>query len=202
MLLFLILVGGLFIAFYISGSLSKASRTDDSTASQLAEIPEAADTFVPRETTPRELAECIFTTAKTYNVPPSLLLSLLSVEGGAVGKKTRGPGHTYDLGLMQVNSFWIPAIAQTWKVSNNTALQRVRDDACVNIGISAWILQMALSKGSDLPSQIAFYRSLVHHAESGPADKEYVEKVMKFMELYRPIHRPEDLLGSAAATGK
>ena len=70
----------------------------------------------PEETTSQELAVCIFAAAKTYAVPPSLLLSLLSVEGGAVGERTLAPARTYDLGLMQINSFWIPQLARAWAV--------------------------------------------------------------------------------------
>jgi soluble lytic murein transglycosylase-like protein len=158
-----------------------------------------AETFVPRETTPQELAVCIFAAAKTYAVPPALLLSLLSVEGGAVGKKTSAPDHSEDLGLMQINSSWVPELAKAWEVSPETARHRVLDDACINVGLGAWILQTSLnSKNGDMRGSIALYHTSAHHLDPKAENKEYTDKAIKLMELYKPIHGPEDLLGQTA----
>ena len=200
--LLFVLLAAIFGALFVYASLNPASvsallpgRGTATIAVVPAQRPVTAETFVSRETTPHELAVCIFAAAKTYAVPPALLLSLLSVEGGVVGEKTPAVGHTYDLGLMQINSSWIPELAKIWEVSPEAALRRVRDDACTNIGLGAWILQTALDRGGD----IAAYRASAHHTGPKADDGKYVEKVMKLMELYKPIHSPEDLLGQTTA---
>ena len=205
--LLFVLLTAIFGALFVYVSLNPASvsallpsRGTAPIAVMPVQRPETAETFVPRETTPHELAVCIFAAAKTYAVPPALLLSLLSVEGGAVGEKTAAPGHTYDLGPMKINSSWAPELAQVWNVSKETALRRVRDDACTNIGLGAWILQTTLGKGDGWDGGIAAYRAAAHHIGPQADDEEYIKKVMRLMELYKPIHSPEDLLGRPAAT--
>jgi len=201
------LLAAIFIAFfvYVSGNpisvrpLLPVMRASESIPAFPVIRPKPAEAYVPRETTSQELAVCIFAAAKAYTVPPPLLLGLLSVEGGAAGESKPAPGHTYDLGLMQINSFWIPQLAKVWEVSEETALRRVRDDSCVNVGLGAWILQTSLAKSGDLHSEIAVYRASAHHSEDKAGNDEYIGKVMKLMELYKPIHGPEDLLGRTPA---
>lgn len=191
-----ILVAALFTAFFVSGSISLPRLLPPKPS-----VPASAETFTARETTPRELATCIFMAAKTYGIPPSLLLGLLSAEGGAVGEKTpvSASGYpSYDMGLMQINSFWIPTLAQAWKVNDDIAMRRLRDGACSNIGVGAWILQGALGKSADLRSALALYRLSAHHSEAKADDEDYVDKVIKFMGLYKSIRSPEDLVGQAA----
>lgn len=151
--------------------------------------------FVPKETSPQELAVCIFTAAKTYDVPPQLVLSLLSAEGGAVGEKLPGAGRTYDLGLMHINSSWVPQLAGVWGVDERTGLRMLRDDACINVGVGAWILHATLDKNASLQNEIAAYHAAAHHLSGRTNDAEYVNRVMKMMELYKSINSPEDLIG-------
>jgi hypothetical protein len=177
---------------------AKAQARPAATAVQ----PKSAPGFAPRETSSQELAVCIFAAAKTYAVPPQIVLSLLSAEGGSTGEKLPVADRTYDLGPMHINSSWIPQLARIWGVSEDTALRMLRDDACINVGIGAWILQSALDKsGNDknenLSNQISLYHAAAHHLRVKANDSEYVSKVMKLMELYKSIHSPEDLLGGA-----
>jgi hypothetical protein len=48
---------------------------------------------------------------------------------------------SYDLGPMQINTIWLPELAQSWGVSESTAYKWVRDDPCTNMGVAAWILR-------------------------------------------------------------
>ena len=56
-----------------------------------------------------------------------------------INKHDNNTNNTYDLGPMQINSIWLPQLASYWGVSERTALQEVRDDACINIGVSCAI---------------------------------------------------------------
>lgn len=68
------------------------------------------------------LAACILMAAQNYSVPPSVLLGIYQVEGGAVGQAV-GPNDngSYDLGPMQINTIWLPELARHWGVSEATA---------------------------------------------------------------------------------
>lgn len=106
------------------------------------------------------LATCLLMAAQTYNVPPAVMLGIMHVEGGRVGQAV-GPNSngTYDLGPMQINSMWMPQLARHWNVSKQTALHMVKDDACVNVNVAAWILRQRLNESGNLTLAIAHYHS-------------------------------------------
>lgn len=106
------------------------------------------------------LLSCLLLAASTYSVPPAVLLGIMTVEGGAVGQEV-GPNRngTYDLGPMQINTIWIPELAEHWQVDEATAQEWVRDDGCVNINVAAWILRGRINKTGHLVKGIAHYHS-------------------------------------------
>jgi len=142
--------------------------------------------------TPQMLAVCIFAAAQTYVVPPSVILGILNVEGGKIGQAVRNTNNTYDLGPMQINTIWIPELAAYWGISQGDATRLVRDDACVNIGVGAWILRTKMNQTGSLIQGIAYY-----HSATPSLGQRYKQKVLSAMERYRMVQRPEDLLASA-----
>jgi len=141
--------------------------------------------------TPQALAVCIFAAAQTYVVPPSVILGILNVEGGRIGQAVRNTNNTYDLGPMQINTIWLPQLASYWGVSQSRALQEVRDDACINIGVGAWILRQEMNKTGSLYEGIANY-----HSATPWLGHSYQKKVLTAMQRYRLVRRPNDLLGN------
>ena len=87
------------------------------------------------------LAACLMLAAQTYSVPPAVLVGIYQVEGGKVGQAVANTNGTYDLGPMQINTIWIPDLANRWGVSESTAKKWVKDDPCTNMGVAAWILK-------------------------------------------------------------
>ena len=55
---------------------------------------------------------CMAAAAAFYHLPPRVLPSIQLVEGGRAGVVSRNSDGSEDLGLMQVNSIWIPALAE------------------------------------------------------------------------------------------
>jgi len=110
------------------------------------------------------IAACLMLAAQTYDVPPAVLLGIYEVERGAVGQAV-GPNDngTYDLGPMQINTLWIPDLAQRWKVNEKTALKWVRDDPCTNMGVAAWIFKTHMDETGSLSKSIAHYHSRTPH---------------------------------------
>lgn len=139
--------------------------------------------------TAQALAVCIFAAAQTYAVPPSVLLGILHVEGGRAGQAVSNTNGTHDLGPMQINTIWIPQLAKYWRVPEKTALRLVRDDACVNIGVGAWILRSKMNETGSLYKGIAWYHSATPHFGT-----KYREKVMRAMQRYRLVRQPSDLV--------
>lgn len=106
------------------------------------------------------LAACLMLASQTYSIPPAVLVGIYKAEGGTVGQEV-GPNKngSYDLGPMQINTIWLPELARQWGVSTATARKWVRDDACTNVGVSAWILRNHLDETKSLSQAIAHYHS-------------------------------------------
>jgi soluble lytic murein transglycosylase-like protein len=139
--------------------------------------------------TAQALALCIFTAAQTYSVPPTVILGVLNVESGRVGMASPNTNGTYDLGPMQINTIWVPELANYWRVSEKTALRWVRDDACVNIGVGAWILRKKMNESGSLVGGIAGY-----HSGTASLGSNYRNKVLSAMQRYRLVRQPSDLV--------
>lgn len=148
---------------------------------------------VVSELTPQALAECVFTASRQHSVPPALLLGLLSAEGGTVGLATPRGANGFDLGLLQINSSWIAPLAKMWSMPEAAAEVRLRDDACANIAVGAWILQTVMKKNLGPRDTIAQYQQAAHHTTQ-PVPADYIDKIVRLADLYKYIRRPADLL--------
>jgi hypothetical protein len=126
------------------------------------------------------LAACLMVAAQTYAVPPGVLLAIMQVEGGRIGQEVGNTNGSFDLGPMQVNTVWMPQLAKRWGVSQAQARQWVRDDGCVNMGVSAWILRQRINQTGSLWQGIAGYHSLT----PGIGDR-YADRVAAAMRRYQ-----------------
>ncbi|MEA1938877.1 MAG: lytic transglycosylase domain-containing protein [Pseudomonadota bacterium] len=127
------------------------------------------------------VAACLLLAAKTYAVPPQVLLGILEVEGGQIGMASGPNGNgTYDLGPMQINEIWLPELSRHWRVDEGTARRWIKDDACVNIGVGAWILRRQIDTAGDLYQGIARYHSATPK-HGGP----YAQKVVRVIDRLR-----------------
>ena len=130
-------------------------------------------------------ATCIFLAAQTYSVPPAVLMGIMEVEGGRIGQQVGNTNGTYDLGPMQINTLWIPELAKHWRVPKATAHRWVRDDACTNIHVAAWILRNKSNRSGSLYTGIAHY-----HSMTPKYGLPYREKVIRAMQRKGLIANP------------
>ncbi len=86
---------------------------------------------------PNQSANYCWDNAETrYGVPAKLLVAIAKVETGinpsTVGKKNKDG--SYDIGLMQINSGWLPKLSK-YNITENDLFK-----PCTNIMVGAWIL--------------------------------------------------------------
>ena len=128
--------------------------------------------------TPAEqrVESCITAAADAYRLPPSLILILLRVEGGKLGEVSGNTNDTVDIGPMQVNTIWLPAIARHWRATPQAAYAALRDNFCANIEGGTWILRQALDEArGDFWSGVGIYHS------HNPVHKDvYLRKVLEW----------------------
>ena len=123
------------------------------------------------------LAACLMLASHTYTVPPAVLVGIYKVEGGKVGQEVLNKNGSHDLGPMQINTIWIPELSEKWGVNEKTAHKWVRDDACTNISVAAWILQSHIKETGSLSKAIAYY-----HSRTPRYGRIYQEKVLAALE--------------------
>jgi hypothetical protein len=133
----------------------------------------------------RKLAVCLINAARMYDVPPAVMVGILRVEGGHVGRQA-GPNDdgSYDLGPMQINTQWLPELASVWRVDTYKAKVVLRDDGCMNVKVAAWILHTNIKRAGSVYGGIARY-----HSASPILGRRYAAKVEEAMEEKGLIRR-------------
>lgn len=117
--------------------------------------------------------ECINQAAITYHVPATLIISIISVEGGAVGSATPNKNGTYDYGPMQINTYWLSRIAPY-----GFTQQQVQYDPCANVMVGAWILSTNIANSHNFWQGVGGY-----HSYTMALNAQYQSKVWNIYEL-------------------
>lgn len=124
------------------------------------------------------LAACLMLASQTYDVPPALLVGIYKAEGGQVGQEVYNTNGSYDLGPMQINTIWMPELAEKWGVSEAKARELVRDDPCTNVGVAAWILRSHINETQDLAQALQHY-----HSKTPRYGTKYKARVLDIMKV-------------------
>lgn len=93
-------------------------------------------------------AHCYDEAATRYGVPAPLLRAIAQVESSGnpsvMNRTQQARTGNYDIGLMQINSTWLPRLAR-YGITEADLL-----DACTNLHVGAWILRQHLAEsGAD-----------------------------------------------------
>jgi soluble lytic murein transglycosylase-like protein len=98
---------------------------------------------------------CFEEAGRLYGVSPRLLQGIARVESGlnpaAINRNRNG---TVDLGLMQVNSFWLKTLG--------TSSRELVDKPCYNVMVGAWILSDCLDRHGKTWKAIGCYNATGH----------------------------------------
>jgi len=98
--------------------------------------------------------KCMLVVAATAGLPPRVLPVIHTLEGGAPGVVRQDANGTQDLGVMQVNTLWLPALAARAGMPEAQTREKLIDDPCFNIAAAALILRTYLyeTNGALLPA--------------------------------------------------
>lgn len=108
-------------------------------------------------------ARCLVHVAESYAIHPDVLLAILMVEQGTVGRNSRANTNgTYDIGPFQINSMHRRRLAAL-----GISEEELRNDGCLNAAVAAWHLRQVLppekesriSSADEYLSAIANYHS-------------------------------------------
>jgi soluble lytic murein transglycosylase-like protein len=88
-----------------------------------------------------------------YGISQKLLKAIAHVESSKNPAAVNLNYRTYDIGLMQINSAWMPTIAQYGIEARDLY------DACTNIDVGAWILSREIARHGYTWRAVGYYHS-------------------------------------------
>lgn len=118
---------------------------------------------------------CMLATAHFYALPPRVLPSIQAVEGGRPGLVHTNRDGSADLGLMQINTLWVPLVAEVVHADVAATRTRLTDDPCFSIAAAGAILGAYLREThGDLMRAIGNY-----HSHTAPLNLSYQALVVR-----------------------
>ena len=86
--------------------------------------------------------DCINHAAVAFHVPATMIVSVMKIENGRNGMAIKNKNGTYDLGVMQINTSWLPRLEKSG--INQHELQF---NGCTNVMVGSWILAQGIASG-------------------------------------------------------
>ena len=103
---------------------------------------------------------CIAFVAGFNHLPPRVLPSIMAVEGGPIGIPHLNTDGSEDLGIMQVNSRWLPAVSRASGLPPAVVRARLLSQPCFGINVAGAILRVYLDEAhGNLMLAIGYYHS-------------------------------------------
>ena len=97
------------------------------------------------------------------------------VEGGALGVASRNRDGSEDLGIMQINTLWIPRLARQAEMTPAAVRYELLTSPCFNISAAGLILRTYLDEtGGDLMRAVGNY-----HSHTPMLNEGYQTKVLR-----------------------
>lgn len=148
------------VAGLVAGLAMVTGMADAASASAYGNAPAGVASAAAAAATAPVIEECILAAARLHHLPPAVIVVLLNVEGGQLGRVSRNSNDTVDVGPMQVNQIWLPKLAAHWHASVEASFLALRDNICANVEGGAWILREALDEAhGDFWRGVAIYHS-------------------------------------------
>jgi Transglycosylase SLT domain len=122
---------------------------------------------------------CMALVAHLYTLPPRVLPAIQAVEGGGVGMVRQDTNGTADLGVMQVNTSWIPALEAYTSLPASIVRDHLVSRPCFNIAAAGAIMRTYLDQAhGDLLRAVGFY-----HSHTAVLGEEYRREVLRAARL-------------------
>jgi Transglycosylase SLT domain len=142
---------------------------------------------------------CMLAVSQLYHLPPRVLPSVQVVEAGQPGTISRNLNGTGDLGVMQVNSSWVPWLARSFQMPPREVAARLIYEPCFNVVSAGAIMRIYLDEArGDVVRAVGYY-----HSHTPERASEYQMRVIRasFSLFGRPRPVRIKLRHHAARTG-
>jgi hypothetical protein len=102
---------------------------------------------------------CMAAVAAFYHLPPLVLPAIHTVENGRAGLVRHNANGSDDLGLMQINTLWVPILSHETRVPVTRLRYALVHDDCFNVAVAGAILRIYWHESGDMAKAIGFYHS-------------------------------------------
>lgn len=102
---------------------------------------------------------CVARASQHYKIPVPVTLALMKTEGGKPGSFVRNTNGTYDMGVMQVNTLWIPEYSKRFGITRNAFVMRAVLDGCFSVFLGLDILRAQVDREGSIEKGVAAYHS-------------------------------------------
>jgi len=134
---------------------------------------------------------CITAAAKVHRLPPAMLVILLNVERGSLGRVSSNTNGTVDIGPIQVNEIWLPEVAAHWNATIADTYKALRENFCANVEAGAWILRRDLDEAhGDFWEGVGYY-----HSHTPEHKTRYLQHVLQQVLRLRALVEETDMSG-------
>lgn len=121
---------------------------------------------------------CYAEAAQRYQLPAELLRAIALVESGERHlPPSRNANGTVDIGVMRINSGWLPRLAQY-----NIDEKKLSEDACLSVMVGAWILALNRAQLGNSWNAVGAYNvgcRKMSHSQCQALRQRYVLKVAR-----------------------
>jgi hypothetical protein len=125
-----------------------------------------------------ELSRCARRAADHFGIPDQVMLGIALAERGWVGASLANKDGSRDLGPMQINTIHLSELEPL-----GITEAMIRDDACTNFAVAAWLLRQHYNETHDWPTAVGHYHSrLPEHSAA------YIESVRAQLRAVLPPH--------------
>jgi hypothetical protein len=129
---------------------------------------------------------CMLAVSQFYHLPPRVLPSIQVVEAGQPGTISHNFNGTGDLGVMQVNSTWVPYLAHAWDMTPRAVAGRLILEPCFNIASAGAIMRIYLDEAhGDVVRAVGYYHSHTPWL-AGPYQWKVIRAAMALFGPVRP----------------
>jgi hypothetical protein len=125
--------------------------------------------------------------AQIYTLPPRVLPAIQHVEGGQPGLVRTNTNGSQDLGIMQINTIWLPYLSTYSRRSQANVRDNLLTNACFNIAAAGLIMRIYLDEtAGDLLRAVGNY-----HSHTTTLNQGYQAKVLRSATLlFQSNRRP------------
>lgn len=108
--------------------------------------------------------ECLIEESIKQKIPPLLILAVMMTENGKPGELVKASKNSFDMGPMQINTIWLPALQKKFNWTPRDLMTAITNHGCSNIATGTWILRISINAAKgDVWQGVGYYNTGINY---------------------------------------